>query len=219
VAGNMAALVRDNLVVKQYLACVHGKFSLEKIEVNQPIKSAVKGRGINCVAPDGKQSRTLFQGIIYNEACNLSLVICRLYTGRTHQIRVHLQWLGYSIVNDPLYNNEKVDKLKNFFDMINIQRFQENEVTIQTVSNQDSVTENQSTPNAPNEIEIECLDCKAHFEDPKPDELYQYLHAYSYTSTDWSFKTELPSWITQIFPSITPQHIPDLSNNSNTENS
>lgn len=170
------------------------------------------GRGINCVAPDGRAARTVFQGIAYNESSNLSLVICRLYTGRTHQIRVHLQWLGYPIYNDPLYNNDKVDKLKNFFDTINIQRFKEpeNDASEANVSPLvDSDIQKEKTE-APNEIELECLDCRAHFEDPKPDDLYQYLHSYAYTSKDWSFKTELPIWAVKLFQ-INPESIPDLS--------
>ena len=50
----------------------------------------------------GKDSHTDMERISYNGAT--SLVKCTPYTGRTHQIRVHLQWLGYPIVNDPKYN-------------------------------------------------------------------------------------------------------------------
>ncbi|GIY36540.1 RNA pseudouridylate synthase domain-containing protein 2 [Caerostris extrusa] len=48
-------------------------------------------------------SITEFQKLSFNGKS--SVVRCRPYTGRTHQIRAHLQYLGYPILNDPLYNS------------------------------------------------------------------------------------------------------------------
>ncbi|THD20768.1 RNA pseudouridylate synthase domain-containing protein 2 [Fasciola hepatica] len=64
--------------------------------------------GLHAVIPateGGKSARTHFIRLAYDAATHTSLVLCRLYTGRTHQIRVHLQFLGYPIVEDPLYNS------------------------------------------------------------------------------------------------------------------
>uniref|UniRef100_A0A6B2L5J1 Pseudouridine synthase n=1 Tax=Arcella intermedia TaxID=1963864 RepID=A0A6B2L5J1_9EUKA len=204
VAGKISEKVRTNEVVKHYLAKVHGQFPDGKQDVNQPIKSAVKGRGINCVHPSGKASRTVFLRLAYNPLNNSSLVLCRLYTGRTHQIRVHLQWFGYPILNDPLYNLEKVDKIQKGFDEVNLQRY------AGSTSNQPENTQGPPPPDPPkeaspppqappetsptSEIEAECLDCRATFPDPEPHEMVQYLHAYSYQSHDWQFKTPLPDW-------------------------
>ena len=50
----------------------------------------------------GKESITEFERVSYNG--ETSVVLCYPLTGRTHQIRIHLQYLGYPITNDPLYN-------------------------------------------------------------------------------------------------------------------
>lgn len=44
----------------------------------------------------------------YDEKRDQSVVHCKPQTGRTHQLRVHLQWLGYPIANDPLYSQEEI---------------------------------------------------------------------------------------------------------------
>ncbi len=51
----------------------------------------------------GKECTTLFTRLRYDAASDTSVVWCRPITGRTHQIRVHVQYLGHPIVNDPIY--------------------------------------------------------------------------------------------------------------------
>lgn len=60
--------------------------------------------GVCRVDPKGKLCKTVFQRLSYNG--KTSVVKCFPYTGRTHQIRVHLQFLGHPIVNDPIYNTD-----------------------------------------------------------------------------------------------------------------
>ena len=62
--------------------------------------------GIHAVNPAGKVSVTSFRPLSYIEADNTSVVECRPLTGRTHQIRIHLQYLGNPIANDPCYGGE-----------------------------------------------------------------------------------------------------------------
>ena len=67
-----------------------------------------------------KFSETFFEKIFYDEDSNTSVVICKPKTGRTHQIRIHLRYLGFPIANDPcyggiIYNDVKeLDENKNF---------------------------------------------------------------------------------------------------------
>ena len=56
------------------------------------------------VHPEGKPSKTTFQRLSYKDG--VSIVRCRPKSGRMHQIRVHLQYLGFPIANDPLYNSQ-----------------------------------------------------------------------------------------------------------------
>jgi 23S rRNA-/tRNA-specific pseudouridylate synthase len=63
---------------------------------------------------NGKESITEFERVSFNG--KTSVVKCYPKTGRTHQIRIHLQYLGHPIVNDPLYNQPTVS---NFLIMIN----------------------------------------------------------------------------------------------------
>ncbi|KAJ1559554.1 RNA pseudouridylate synthase domain containing protein 2, partial [Nowakowskiella sp. JEL0078] len=72
-----------------------------EIICEEPIEIASFKLGINKVSPDGKYCKTVFNRLSFNGIT--SVVECKPVTGRTHQIRVHLQYLGYPIANDPIY--------------------------------------------------------------------------------------------------------------------
>lgn len=59
--------------------------------------------GLCRVDPKGKECKTVFQRLSFNG--KTSVVRCLPVTGRTHQIRVHLQYLGFPILNDPIYGS------------------------------------------------------------------------------------------------------------------
>eukprot|EP00899_Mesostigma_viride_P001317 jgi/Mesvir1/11186/Mv14577-RA.1 len=69
---------------------------------NRPLPEELDER-VPCADAKGKDAYTLFERVRSNGT--YSLVRCRPQTGRTHQLRVHLQYLGHPIVNDPLYNH------------------------------------------------------------------------------------------------------------------
>ncbi|KAI8619183.1 pseudouridine synthase [Chytriomyces sp. MP71] len=106
-AAQLAAELADRNVQKTYLCRVRGLFPSEPIHCTEPIRVESNKLGINMVHPDGRQCETTFTLLHQNASSNTSVVLCEPKTGRTHQIRVHLQWLGYPIWNDPLYCNEE----------------------------------------------------------------------------------------------------------------
>ncbi|CAF0783331.1 unnamed protein product [Brachionus calyciflorus] len=99
--------IKERTAIKTYLCRVAGEFPAEKVIVNKPLDCASKKIGLYWVDEEkGKESLTEFERVSYNGKS--SVVKCRPKTGRTHQIRIHLQYLGYPIVNDPLYNQPTV---------------------------------------------------------------------------------------------------------------
>lgn len=93
------------LVNKAYVCRVAGRFPDGIIDCREPILSVDRQSGLNIVHPKGKECRTLFQCLSYDPTADSSVLVCRPITGRTHQIRVHAQWLGHPISNDPLYHH------------------------------------------------------------------------------------------------------------------
>lgn len=100
-------------VQKTYHALVVGSWPKRKLQVNAPlIKNELKsGERVVKVHPDGKESLTRFK--VLRSFNDYTLVECEPVTGRTHQIRVHTQFAGNSIVGDDKYtSNEENAKAK-----------------------------------------------------------------------------------------------------------
>lgn len=95
-------------VEKRYYAIVHGRVSPQSGTCDHPIGSS-RTSSINlkmaCIA-DGQESRTDWR--VVERAQGFTLVECELFTGRQHQIRVHLAALGHSIVGDKLYGEDEM---------------------------------------------------------------------------------------------------------------
>ncbi|XP_055644221.1 pseudouridylate synthase RPUSD2-like isoform X1 [Toxorhynchites rutilus septentrionalis] len=103
-ARQMEHQIRNRQVEKEYICRVDGEFPEGIIECKEPIEVVSYKIGVCKVSPKGKECTTTFQKIGYNGTS--SVVLCKPLTGRMHQIRVHLQYLGFPVVNDPLYNHE-----------------------------------------------------------------------------------------------------------------
>jgi len=117
----MPILLNKQETTKFYLARVRGDFSTSKLnEINSQAVQELSKHVIEVTAPldtasqklvrvdfiKGKPSKSVFYKVKYDQATDTTLLICHLFTGRTHQIRVHLQYLGYPIVNDCIYGND-----------------------------------------------------------------------------------------------------------------
>ncbi|XP_051245633.1 RNA pseudouridylate synthase domain-containing protein 2 isoform X2 [Dicentrarchus labrax] len=94
-------LVRDRQLEKEYVCRVDGEFPEGEVICEEPILVVSFRIGLCRVDPKGKECRTVFQKLSFNG--KTSVVRCLPLTGRTHQIRVHLQYLGFPILNDPIY--------------------------------------------------------------------------------------------------------------------
>jgi 23S rRNA pseudouridine1911/1915/1917 synthase len=92
---------------KDYLAVVHGRVAEERGEIDLPLGSDPDDRRRRIVTPGGARSLTAFERIASVEVPPdvLSLVRCRLLTGRRHQIRVHLAARGWPVAGDPVYGD------------------------------------------------------------------------------------------------------------------
>ena len=88
---------------KEYVCRVEGEFPEAEVVCEEPILVVSFKVGLCRVDPLGKDCRTVFQRLSYNGSN--SVVRCMPLTGRTHQIRVHLQFLGFPILNDPIYGS------------------------------------------------------------------------------------------------------------------
>ena len=98
---------------KRYLAFVKGKINKD-IKIDIGIKKATNSKiGVKMTtATDGKVSVTYVKPIKYDKQKNQTLIEVTPITGRQHQIRVHLDSIGHSIVGDPIYgvNEDIADK-------------------------------------------------------------------------------------------------------------
>uniref|UniRef100_A0A4W5KBW4 Pseudouridylate synthase RPUSD2 n=1 Tax=Hucho hucho TaxID=62062 RepID=A0A4W5KBW4_9TELE len=103
VSQKLDVLVRDRQLEKEYVCRVEGEFPEGEIICEEPILVVSFKVGLCRVHPKGKDCRTVFQRLSWNG--HSSVVRCLPLTGRTHQIRVHLQFLGYPILNDPVYGS------------------------------------------------------------------------------------------------------------------
>lgn len=104
--------LKKNEIGKTYLARVYGDFPSpvgEELVVDKSIYcvSHKLGKYDYCKTEEeekqGKSAKTIFKKLWYDEVSNSSLVECKPYTGRTHQIRVHCLSVGCSIINDVNY--------------------------------------------------------------------------------------------------------------------
>ncbi|KAJ7478617.1 pseudouridine synthase [Mycena galericulata] len=107
-AKTMAKEFEVNTVHKEYVTRCKGEFPEEEIMCREPLLTIDRQMGLNIVHPDGKPAETVFKRIRYDANTNSSVVLCKPLTGRSHQIRVHLQFLGYPVANDPVYSETKI---------------------------------------------------------------------------------------------------------------
>ncbi|KAJ6593188.1 hypothetical protein B0H19DRAFT_13751 [Mycena capillaripes] len=107
-ANTMAKEFEVNTVHKEYVTRCKGEFPEEEIVCEEPMLTVDRQMGLNIVHPDGKPAKTVFKRIRYDANTDSSVLLCKPFTGRSHQIRVHLQFLGHPVANDPVYSEAKI---------------------------------------------------------------------------------------------------------------
>ena len=129
---------------------------------------------LHFVSESGRHAKTLFKKIHYDG--ENSIVYCRPFTGRSHQIRVHLHFLGFPIVNDPLYLKSQPacsspESTENFVKAVS-QKYKDEQG-----------------------ISSYCSECELEVLDDDTLESPIFLHAFRYSYPGhWQFETRPPSW-------------------------
>jgi 23S rRNA pseudouridine1911/1915/1917 synthase len=98
-------LFQSHQIGKYYIGLVHGRLIPESGRIEKPISEHPATKGKMITAKKGKASVTDYEAV--QQWPLFSLVHFRIFTGRTHQIRVHMQSIGHSIVCDELYGDGK----------------------------------------------------------------------------------------------------------------
>lgn len=104
----LAQQLKDKTSLRKYIALVHGVIPHEKGTINAPIGRSKVDRKMQAIREDGKPAVTHFTVLERFE--NFTLVELQLETGRTHQIRVHMKYIGYPLAGDPVYGPKKTLK-------------------------------------------------------------------------------------------------------------
>lgn len=231
-AEDLGKQIKSRSIRKEYVARVVGEFPEGDILCEQPILQISPKLGLNRVRANGKDARTVFKrmayyaplpskedetedegpnrpdtnGMPWRQKRGYSIVRCLPLTGRTHQLRVHLQFLGHPITNDPIYCNQKVfgqalgqgdSGGDNDEDVIaRLSKMGKSEVA-DAVAYHDEMVEEYNKRKAEKRTGELCPVCDtALYSDPGLHELGIYLHARRYTCVDghWDYETGLPEW-------------------------
>ncbi|MFH4974394.1 hypothetical protein AB6A40_001103 [Gnathostoma spinigerum] len=209
------SLLSTNECRKEYVCMVDGIFPDEGREIicDQPIRTLVVSMGIQCVGENGKSAKTRFRRL-WTDGKN-SVVQCFLESGRTHQIRVHLQYLGYPIKDDQLYNSEvwgpnkgkdgvygkSYDQLcKDIKDAHRCSLWHERidpdyECRMEYMAKEKVEPEAADMPlESRPEYDSICLGCNVVKKIVPRTHFMLYLHCLKYETDDWTFSTKLPDW-------------------------
>jgi 23S rRNA pseudouridine1911/1915/1917 synthase len=113
--SGLAAQLKERRIKRSYLALVHGEVRCERGTIDAPLGRDPRDRKRMAVVSGGRQARThyrvreRFPGADLNAGDQgYTLLEVELETGRTHQIRVHLAYIGHPVAGDPVYGRRRL---------------------------------------------------------------------------------------------------------------
>ena len=107
--NDLALQIGSKTAIKENVALVHGNITEEKGIINGNIgRHPIDRKKMPCVTNSGKPATTVFH--VLERYKNCTFVQCRLLTGRTHQIRVHMAYIGHPVAGDEVYGPRKTLK-------------------------------------------------------------------------------------------------------------
>lgn len=107
--------LKDKTLSRIYVALVQGRINHDTGTIDAPIGRDINDRKKMCVTDqNSKEAITHFK--VIERYKNATLIACKLETGRTHQIRVHMSYIKHPIINDPVYGSRK--KVNDFGQML-----------------------------------------------------------------------------------------------------
>ena len=104
---DLAKQISEKSVKREYITLVDGVIKEDTATIDAPIGRDVKNRKRMCVTADNSKDAITNIRVIERYK-NSTLITCSLLTGRTHQIRVHMNYIGHSVINDPVYGSKKL---------------------------------------------------------------------------------------------------------------
>lgn len=102
----LAALFARHDVYKEYLALVHGVPAAREGAIDEPIGRDPANKTKMAVTPHGKAAQSAWRVLYADPRGAWALVAVRIFSGRTHQVRVHMRHLGHALLGDALYKND-----------------------------------------------------------------------------------------------------------------
>lgn len=113
--AHLAKQFYDHSIERTYYALVWGEPKEPKGTIDAHVGRSLKDRRVTAVFPEGEFGRNAITHYkLLKPLRYVSLVQCNLETGRTHQIRAHMQYLGHPLFNDATYGGDRIVKGTNF---------------------------------------------------------------------------------------------------------